>query len=66
MTEVAVNAPVATLNEKKLLTDAAIPEAEDEIFESTGKNIPVDALETLKFEAVVANPEEFELPEVIA
>ena len=36
MTEVAANAPVATSNEKKLFTDAAIPEAEDEVFESTG------------------------------
>ena len=35
-TEEAPNAPDATLNEKKLLTDAPIPDVEDAVFERTG------------------------------
>ena len=52
----APNAPVAVLNENRPFTDAAIPDAE-EVFERTGKNIPVDALDTYKFADVVAKPE---------
>ena len=66
MTEVAPKAPDAALNEKKPFTDAPIPEVEDAVLESTGKNIPEVALDIFKFAVVVAKPEVLELPEVIA
>ena len=50
----------------KPFTDAPIPVAEESVFERTGKNIPVDALETFKFAAVVAKPEVVENPDVVA
>ena len=36
LTEVAPKAPEDALNEKKLFTDAAIPEVEDAVFDRTG------------------------------
>ena len=63
MTEVAPKAPDDALNEKKPFTDAPIPEAEDAVFERTGKNIPEAALETFRFAAVVAKPEVIAYPD---